>query len=112
MLIGRLTKTPEIVHFDDGKRVVNVSIAILRPFKNVKGEFETDFFTVAFWDFLVDYVIENVKVGMYVGIKGRIQTTPNTLANGYVLPTPTLIGEKLMFFPEPGFFGQSDKKED
>ena len=112
MLIGRLVKEPEIVHFDDGKKVCNVSIAINRPFKNVKGEIETDFYTVAFWDFLIDFVLENVKTGMYVGIKGRIQTTPNKLENGYVLSTPTLIGERLLFFPEPGFFSQLSKKED
>ena len=112
MFIGRLVKKPEIVNFDDGRRVVNVSIAMNRPFKNIKGEFETDFFTVPFWDFLVDFVVENVKVGEYIGIKGRIQTTPNKLENGYVLSTPSLVGEKLMFFPQPGQFSQTEKNED
>ena len=101
MFVGRLAKEPEIVNFEDGKRVVNISIAVARSFKNSKGEIETDFFSVAFWDYLVDFVLENIKVGMFISIKGRIQTTPNTLANGYVLQTPTLIGERLMFFMEP-----------
>ena len=112
MFVGRLTRDPEIVTFKDGKKVVNISLAMSRGFKNAKGEIETDFFTIAFWDFLVDYVIENIKVGMFVGVKGRIQTTPNKLENGYVLSTPTLIGEKLMFFPEPGHSQTAEKNED
>ena len=98
MFVGRLAKEPNIVNFADGKKVVNITLAVSRSFKNSKGEIETDFFQIAFWDFLVDYVIENIKVGMGLVIKGRIQTTPRELANGYILETPTLIGEKLMFF--------------
>ena len=112
MFVGRLTKDPEIVNFDDGRRVVNVSIAVARPFKNAKGEIDTDFFTIAFWDYLVDYVIGTVKTGNFVGIKGRIQTTPNELANGYVLKTPTLIGERLMIFPQSGKSFSAEKNED
>ena len=112
MFVGRLAKEPEIVNFDDGKRVVNISIAVARSFKNTKGEIETDFFSVAFWDYLVDYVVENIKVGMFISIKGRIQITPNTLASGYVLQTPTLIGERLMFFPEPSQGKTAEKNEE
>lgn len=112
MFVGRLAKEPEIVTFEDGKKVVNISMAVARSFKNVNGEIETDFFQIAFWDYLVDYVIDNIKVGMFISVKGRVQTTPKELANGYVLSTPTLIGERLMFFPEPSYNKNLEKKED
>ena len=98
MFVGRLAKEPDIVNFDDGKKVVNISLAVSRGYRNSNGEVETDFFSIAFWDFLVDYVVDNLRVGMGLIIKGRIQVTPRELASGYVLQTPTLIGEKLMFF--------------
>ena len=112
MFVGRLAKEPDVVNFEDGKRVVNVTMAVSRSFKNVKGEIETDFFTIAFWDFLVDYVIDNLKVGMFVGVKGRIQTTPNTLANGYVLQTPSLIGERILLFPQSSQSNSTEKNEE
>ena len=112
MFVGRAAKEPEVVTFDDGKKVVNITIAVARSFKNSKGEIETDFFNVAFWDFLVDFVVDNVKVGNVIFVKGRVQTTPNTLANGYVLQTPSLIGERLVTFPQNGHQQTAQKKED
>jgi single-strand DNA-binding protein len=112
MLIGRLAKEAEIVNFEGGKRVINITMAVARGFKNTNGEIETDFFKISFWDFMVDYVLENLKVGMFISVKGRIQTTPNTLANGYILQTPTLIGEKIVIFPERSHLNQEEENED
>ena len=100
MLVGRISKEPDVVSFPDGKKVVNVSVAVSRSFRNTKGEIETDFFTVAFWDFLVDFVIDTVKVGMPVGIKGRIQNSVRTLSNSFQMTVPSLIGERIIFFGE------------
>lgn len=112
MFVGRLAKEPEVVNFPDGKRVVNITLAVSRSFKNTKGEIETDFFSIAFWEFLVDYITENLKVGMGLVIKGRIQNTPRELANGYVLQTPTLIGERLMFFESLSSIANLEEKNE
>ena len=100
MFVGRVSKEPDFVTFPDGKKVVNVSLAVSRGFKNTKGEIETDFFVVAFWEFLVDFILENIKVGMPVGIKGRIQNTPRTLANKFQLPVQQFIGERIFIFSD------------
>ncbi|MDE5714842.1 MAG: single-stranded DNA-binding protein [Anaeroplasmataceae bacterium] len=98
MLMGRLVVDPEVKELSDGKKVMNVRLAVSRGFQNLKGEYETDFFTIVFWDYLVDYAKDNLKKGLPVLIKGRIQTTKAEMANGYNLTYPTLIGERIMFF--------------
>lgn len=98
MLMGRLVKDPEIKEFPDGKKVMNVRLAVARGFQNSHGEVETDFFSIAFWDFLVDYAKDNLKKGQPVLVKGRLQTSEDKLSNGYNLSYPVLIGERIMFF--------------
>ena len=98
MLMGRLVKDPEIKELSEGKKVMNIRLAVGRSFQNLKGEYETDFFTIVFWDYLVDYAKDNLKKGQPVLIKGRIQTTKAEMASGYTLSYPTLIGERIMFF--------------
>lgn len=98
MLMGRVVKEPEVRTYSEGKKVLNLRLAVSRGFKNMNGEIETDFFTITFWEFLVDYIKDNLKKGQPVLVKGRIQTTKEELSNGFQLGCPTLIGERVMFF--------------
>ena len=43
VLVGRLTKTPEIMKNQDGSKFAIITLAIPRSFKNLQGEYETDF---------------------------------------------------------------------
>ena len=101
MLLGRLVKDPEVKEIPDGKRVMTVRLAVNRGFQNTKGEYETDFFNIVFWEYLIDYAVENLKKGQPVLIKGRMQTNKEELVSGYQLSYPTLIGERIMFFNHP-----------
>ncbi len=98
MLMGRLVKEPEVKELGEGKRVMNVKLAVSRGFQNSKGEYETDFFTIVFWDYLIDYALDHLKKGQPILIKGRMQTAKEDLANGFTLSYPTLVGERIMFF--------------
>ena len=98
MLMGRLVKDPEVKELADGKRVMNLKLAVNRSFQNTKGEYDTDFFTVVFWDYLIEFAQENLKKGQPVLIKGGLQTQKEELANGYQLNYPTLVGERIFSF--------------
>lgn len=98
MLMGRVVKEPDVRTYSEGKKVLNLRLAVSRGFKNTNGEIETDFFNITFWEFLVDYIKDNLKKGQPVLVKGRIQTTKEELSNGYQIDAPTLIGERVMFF--------------
>lgn len=43
VIVGRLVSDPELRETDGGKKVTNVTLAVPRSFKNVNGEYDTDF---------------------------------------------------------------------
>lgn len=73
ILVGRLTKEPEVIETENGKKVSNISIAVPRPYKNVNGEYETDFIDISLWNGIAENTAEYCKKGDIIGVKGRIQ---------------------------------------
>lgn len=43
VLVGRLVSDPELRETENGNKVTNVTLAVPRSFKNVNGEYDTDF---------------------------------------------------------------------
>ena len=43
MIMGRITRDPELRETENGKKVANITIATQRPYKNSEGIYETDF---------------------------------------------------------------------
>ena len=71
--IGRLVTDPELKKLENDKKVVNVTIAVPRSYKNKDGEYESDFLDCAFWDHNADYVSKMVK-GNEIAVQGRTET--------------------------------------
>ena len=101
MLMGRLVKDPEFVEFDDGKKVMNINLAVRKSFKNIDGEYETEFYRISFWEYQLEQYKAYLKTGMAVFVKGRMQNTVETLMNGYEISYHTLVGERLVYFTSP-----------
>ena len=74
VLVGRLTKDVETKELEDGKKVINVTLAIPRSYKNADGVYETDFVECALWNPIAETTSEYCKKGDIVGSKGRLQT--------------------------------------
>lgn len=72
-MVGRLVKDPEIKELEN-KKVSNITVAVPRSFKNMEGEYETDFFNCILWDSVAKNTAEYCKKGSIVGIKGRLQS--------------------------------------
>ena len=75
VLVGRLVKDPELVETETSKKMSRVTLAIPRSFKNMDGEYETDFVNCILWDAIAKSAVEYCKKGDIVGIKGRIQSS-------------------------------------
>lgn len=43
VLVGRLVKDPELHETESGNKVTSITLAVPRNFKNVNGEYDTDF---------------------------------------------------------------------
>ena len=78
VLVGRLTKTPEIMENQDGSKFTILTLAVPRSFKNADGEYETDFIDCSVSNSVAETTCEYCEKGDMVGIKGRIQNLNNT----------------------------------
>lgn len=74
VVVGRLVQDPEIKELENGQRVSNITLAVPRSYKNMNGEYETDFIPCKLWNNMADNVKGYCKKGDIAGIKGRLQT--------------------------------------
>lgn len=74
VLVGRLTRDPELRYTGSGAAVVSFTIAVNRQFTNSQGEREADFINCVMWRKAAENFANFTRKGSLVGIDGRIQT--------------------------------------
>jgi len=74
ILIGRLTRDPELRYTGSNRAVTQITVAVNRNFTNQNGEREADFINVVVWDKQAENVAKYLTKGRLVAIDGRIQT--------------------------------------
>jgi single-strand DNA-binding protein len=73
ILIGRLTRDPELRYVPSGQPVAQFSLAVDRPFTNQAGERDTDFIDIVAWRKLAEQVSQHLTKGRLVAVEGRLQ---------------------------------------
>jgi len=73
VLIGRLTKDPELRYTPNGKAVGSFSLAVDRPFKNQQGEREADFINIVVWGPQAESCANYLTKGKLAAVDGRLQ---------------------------------------
>lgn len=73
MLIGNLTRDPELSETKGGVSYCNFSIAVSRSFTNADGERETDFFDCIAWRGAVETIANYFSKGNKIGVSGRVE---------------------------------------
>ena len=81
ILMGRLTKDPEITSTAAGTTIARFSVAVDRKFKR-EGEPEADFFTCNAFSKTAEFVERYIKKGTKVVVDGRIQNDNYTNKEG------------------------------
>lgn len=74
VLVGRLTKDPELRYTPNGVPVATFTLAVNRPFSNQQGEREADFINCVVWRKPAENVANFLKKGSLAGVDGRVQT--------------------------------------
>ena len=75
ILIGRLTRDPELRYTNSNRAVCQFTVAIDRPFTNqASGQREADFINVVAWDRTGENVGKYMTKGRLIAVEGRIQT--------------------------------------
>lgn len=73
-IVGRLVRTPELRETENNKKITYVTIAINRPFKNMNGEYETDFIDCMLWEQVAANTVEYCQKGDIISVRGRLQS--------------------------------------
>ena len=97
VVVGRLTKSPEVKELEDGKKVTNMTLAVPRSYKNADGEYETDFVECTLWNNIAENTAEYCKKGDIVGVKGRLQTNNYEKEDGSKVFKLDVVAEKVTF---------------
>lgn len=74
VLVGRLTKDPQLKYTPNGVAVANFTLACNRPFSNQQGERDADFINIIVWRKVAENTANFLKKGSLAGVDGRIQT--------------------------------------
>ena len=96
VLAGRLVNEP-VMEEKESRKVVTITVAVPRSYKNLDGTYDTDFIKCRLWSAIADNCYEYCKKGDIVGIKGRIQTTTIEKESGEKEYSMEIICEKLSF---------------
>lgn len=96
VLVGRLVKNPELKETEKGNKITSITLAVPRSYKNVDGEYETDFIDCTLWRGIAETTSEYCKKGDLLGIKGRLQSNSYEKENEKVYTTD-VIAEKISF---------------
>jgi single-strand DNA-binding protein len=73
ILIGRLTKDPELRYTPNGVAVTSFTLAVDRPFTGQQGEREADFINIVTWRQLAETCANYLRKGKLTAVEGRIQ---------------------------------------
>ena len=74
ILVGRLTRDPELRTTGSGVSVCSFTIAINRRFKNAEGGYDADFINCVAWRQQAEFVAKYFTKGRMIGLCGSIQT--------------------------------------
>lgn len=96
VLVGRLVRDPELRETENGKKVTSITLAVPRSYKNVDGEYDTDFFDCTLWTGVAETTTEYCKKGDILGVKGRLQSDSYEKEDRKVYVTD-IIAEKVTF---------------
>lgn len=97
VLVGRLTKDPELRYTPNGVPVATFTLAVNRNFSNQQGERETDFINCVVWRKPAENVANFLKKGSLAGVDGRIQTRNYEGSDGKRVYVTEVLAESVQF---------------
>ncbi|WP_044639747.1 single-stranded DNA-binding protein [Risungbinella massiliensis] len=113
ILVGRLTRDPELRYTPSGAAVTKFNIAVDRKYTNQKGERETDFIPIVVWQKLAENCANYLAKGSLVGVDGRLQINQYE-KEGQTHRSPQVVAEDVRFLDrkKDGDGSQKQKQDD
>ena len=109
ILIGRLTRDPELRYTPSGVAVAQFTLAVDRPFTNQQNQRETDFIPIVTWRTLAETCANYLRKGRLAAVEGRIQVRSYDNSEGRRVYVTEVVADNVRFLDTSnrGEFGDS-----
>ena len=97
VIMGRLTRDPELRTTASGIAVANFSVAVDRDFPSQDGSRETDFIDCVAWKNTAEFVGKYFSKGKQIAVKGRLQIRSWTDKDGNKRRTAEIVADNVYF---------------
>lgn len=101
ILIGRLTRDPELRYTPGGTAVASFGLAVERPFANQQGEREVDFIDIVVWGKTAETCANHLGKGRLVAVDSRIQARTYEAKDGQKRRVVEVVAETVRFLDWP-----------
>lgn len=98
ILIGRLTRDPELRYTQQGTAVARFTLAINRKFKRE----ETDFIDIVVWQKLAENCAQYLTKGQLAMVEGRLQVRSYEAQDGQKRKSVEVVADDVKFLSKPG----------
>ena len=111
IIMGRLTRDPELRRTGGGTAVTSFSLACDRDFKSQSGDKETDFIEVVAWKNTAEFVSKYFSKGRMAVVEGRLQIRDWTDKAGNKRTTAEVVAENVYFADSKRSESNDNQKE-
>ena len=111
IIMGRLTRDPELRRTGSGTAVTSFSLACDRDFKSQSGEKETDFIEVVSWKNTAEFVSKYFSKGRMAVVDGRLQIRDWTDKEGNKRTTAEVVADNVYFADSKRSESNDNQKE-
>lgn len=103
ILIGNLTKDPELITTNSGISMCKFTLAVQRRFSTADGETTADFIPVIVWRGLADNCAKFLKKGSKAGVSGSVQTRNYEVSDGSKRYVTEVVADEVEFLSSKSF---------
>lgn len=111
ILVGNLTRDPELTETPNGVAVCRFAIAVTRDYANAEGNREADFFNITVWRGRAENCGKYLKKGNKVAIVGSLQTRSYEDKDGIKRTVTDVIANEVEFLTPRNAQGDDEEKE-
>ena len=97
IVMGRMTRDPELRRTNSGTAVASCTVAVDRDFKSQSGEKKTDFIDVVAWRNTAEFVSKYFSKGRMAVVEGRLQLRDWTDKDGNKRRTAEIVADSVYF---------------
>jgi single-strand DNA-binding protein len=111
ILMGRLTRDPELRNTQSGASVASFTLAVDRDFKS-NGEREADFIDIVAWKNTAEFVSKYFSKGTMAAVSGRLQIRDWTDKDGNKRKSAEIVADNVYFAESKKRDGLAQAKRD